>query len=998
MREFFCIIALMASCPLCRAQATWAQQDRKLTAAPGGDVGYAVALSADGDTAAITGGGYGLFIFSRSEGYWQYEAGPLQLGLSAAISADGNTVAVGTFTDNSYVGSVSVFTRSGTTWTLQAKLSGTGATGHSQQGDSVALSADGNTLVTGGDFDNNQAGAVWVFSRSGGQWSQQGPKLTVSAHQLFGGTLGLSGDGNTAVIGSSNGGWVFGRSGGVWTQRSQLQSGARNVAISSDGATILLGDSSANQGAGTAWVFTNSGGVWIQQGQLSPTGSSSPARLSLALSGNGNVALIGAPNLTSTGTGVEWIFMRSNGVWTSQRLTPTDAVNGSAQGFSVALSADGKTALVGGIDDRTAGGAVWVFTYGLPTTSTLSISSNTYGSAVMVATVRPLSGNPPTGLVTIEHGSADFYSNFPDAEAKLTVPLPKLAPGSYSGFRAVFHGDANFLSSTTTPDLSFVIQKAPSFINPPALASGIPTFGRSVQLSTYIDVPGSGDRPSGDIVFSDGTTILGSSAMSASTSASGAASISYTFLTVGTHNISASYAGDANYLPAQQFGPLALKIGPTPISASIMLASGTTAIPWGQQVTFNATLLGLSGYPVGGNVDFVDTTSGAKLCTGSPVTNGAASCLAYVSLMPGPHVISLQSLSNDSRYTLGAIGVLTITITKDQTTTVVSGPATVNLGAAAVFTARVTVTPPGAPLTGNVSFSANGALLPGCESLLLAAGSAACTITSSPGTYTVVVSYIGDQLTLPSSGNATFTVVPGGAVIANSASYATSGVASDEIVLLYGANLTNATATATLPLATKLADTSVQVIDSAGANKSALLLYVSPTQVNCILPSDIAAGPVTLEIVSPSGITSSTTTSAVVAPGLFSANATGKGVAAANVLRLGADGKAITTNAAAPDQSGALVAVPIDLGGSEDQVYVVLYGTGIRHNSGLAAVTVTVNGLNVPVQYASVAPGYPGLDQVNIGPLPPSLRGAGVVPVVFTADGQSANAVTSTIQ
>jgi len=248
MRAFFCIIALMMGCSLCRAQATWAQQGRKLTATPTGGVGWAVALSANGNTAAIIGENYGLSIFSRSQGLWQYEAGPLQLGLSVAISADGNTVAVGTFADNNDVGSVSVFTRSGTTWTLQAKLSGTGAAGQSQQGDSVALSADGNTLVIGGDFDNNQAGAVWVFVRSGGQWSQQGPKLTAAGRHLFGGVLGLSGDGNTAVIG----GGVFERSGGVWTQRTQLQSGARNAAISSDGTTILLGDSTANQGAGAA--------------------------------------------------------------------------------------------------------------------------------------------------------------------------------------------------------------------------------------------------------------------------------------------------------------------------------------------------------------------------------------------------------------------------------------------------------------------------------------------------------------------------------------------------------------------------------------------------------------------------------------------------------------------------------------------------------------------------------------------------------------------------
>jgi hypothetical protein len=113
-----------------------------------------------------------------------------------------------------------VFTRSGTTWTQQGpKLVGTGATGHASQGWSVALSGDGNTALVGGDGDNGYVGAAWVFTRSGTTWTQQGRKLVGTgatggdAEQGF--SLGLSSDGNTALIGgpgdNDNMGavWVF---------------------------------------------------------------------------------------------------------------------------------------------------------------------------------------------------------------------------------------------------------------------------------------------------------------------------------------------------------------------------------------------------------------------------------------------------------------------------------------------------------------------------------------------------------------------------------------------------------------------------------------------------------------------------------------------------------------------------------------------------------------------------------------------------------------------
>jgi FG-GAP-like repeat len=168
-----------------------------------------------------------------------------------------------------------VFTRSNGAWTQQGdKLVGTGAVGLDvDQGDSVALSADGNTAVSGGPGDNGAVGAMWVFTRSNGVWTQQGDKLVGSGavgQATQGYAVALSADGNAAIVGGNNddGGvgaaWVFTRSNGVWTQQGDKLVGAggvepalqgRSVALSADGNTAMVGAPGDHGGIGAAWVF-----------------------------------------------------------------------------------------------------------------------------------------------------------------------------------------------------------------------------------------------------------------------------------------------------------------------------------------------------------------------------------------------------------------------------------------------------------------------------------------------------------------------------------------------------------------------------------------------------------------------------------------------------------------------------------------------------------------------------------------------------------------------
>jgi len=264
------------------------------------------------------------------------------------------------------------------------KLVGTGGVGGSNQGSSVAISSDGNTAIWGGVYDSSGTGAAWVFTRSGGVWTQQGPKLvgsgSVGSPVYQGKSVAISSDGNTAVVGGygDNGYtgavWVFIRSGGVWAQQGTKLVGTDavgnsrlgfSVALSSDGNTIIVGGDGDNGFVGAIWIFTRSGGVWTQQGTKHVgTGASGASHQgwSVAVSPDGNTALTGGP-FDNSSAGAIWIFTRSGGVWTQQgaKLIGTGAAGDAGQGSSVAISSEG-TCIEGGIYDNLYAGAIWVFT------------------------------------------------------------------------------------------------------------------------------------------------------------------------------------------------------------------------------------------------------------------------------------------------------------------------------------------------------------------------------------------------------------------------------------------------------------------------------------------------------------------------------------------------------------------------------------------------------------------------------------------------------------
>jgi hypothetical protein len=491
----------------------WTQAGPKLIGNGAGGTtleGRSVALSADGDTAIVGGpennsNAGAAWVFSLGANldlFGSGAAGAAAQGYSVALSASGNTAIVGGPSANSSAGAAWVFTRSGSTWTPQGpKLSGGGAVGGAEQGFSVALSADGNTAIVGGPYDNSQVGAVWVFTQSSGVWTQQGSKLVASdavgaANQ--GQSVALSADGNTAIVGGpyDNSGvagaaWVFTRSSnGAWTQQGLklVGSGAvapdlqgSSVALSADGNTAIVGGYVDNSGVGAAWVFTRSGSTWSQQGsKLVGTGAAGAAGqgYSVALSADGNTAIIGGYS-DNSGIGATWVFTRSGGVWTQQgsKLVGNGAVNtpnDAQQGSSVALSADGTTALVGGPYDNAQAGAAWVFASPSHIAGLLS-ASPTSGSAPLAVTFRatglPL---PMTYTINFGDGTSGALSQGGCFGSRSGVQCSGSASHSYAGagtyYATLVNASGGTLGAATITAGGNLVRP----LRPPLLPRGVP--------------------------------------------------------------------------------------------------------------------------------------------------------------------------------------------------------------------------------------------------------------------------------------------------------------------------------------------------------------------------------------------------------------------------------------------------------------------------------------------------------------------------------------------
>jgi FG-GAP repeat len=361
--------------------------------------GGAVSVSGDGKTALVgapSGNSPGFaYLFNRSGAGWKDSNAPVTLyvpnlnqssyfGYSVSLSGDGQTAVVGAYNatsgDNTAVPSAYVFVRPKNGWRNPTKPVATLTFKGDQQGSAfgyaVSIAADGKTILVGANSVNFPFGRAYIFTRPKAGWqSTSKPKAVLSdpTSDTLGSSVGLSANGSVAIVGGNSAGgrvYVFVRHGTKWTTAtkasarlsvkgltSQAQFGL-SVAVSGDGLTALvgsLGDPAAPKGA--AYVFLRSKGGWHDtskpNARLSYKGANDFGQ-SVALSGNGQVALIGrGVSQTITPDEAAYVFKKPTGGWKSsgtpnlKLVVPGLTDIGSAAGFAVSLAADGKTSLAG---------------------------------------------------------------------------------------------------------------------------------------------------------------------------------------------------------------------------------------------------------------------------------------------------------------------------------------------------------------------------------------------------------------------------------------------------------------------------------------------------------------------------------------------------------------------------------------------------------------------------------------------------------------------------
>lgn len=455
--------------------------------------GVSVALSSDGNTALIGADGTTVsgkaaagmaYVFTRTNGVWS--SAPTQnftdpvgttgdlFGESVALSNDGNTALISAPGNNSYEGAAYLFARTNGAWPKSPSqtFNDPVAVANDQFGVRVALSGDGSAALIGANgttvSGKSFVGAAYVYAQSNGIWPSA-PTYSfadpIGAADAFGSSVALSNSGAAALIGadgtavSGNSGagvaYMFTQANGVWSNAPahmfsdpHAASGdtfGSSVALSNDASVALIGatfDVPGNSNVGAAYVYVQNNGSWPSAPTQSFTdplnGANDFFGWSIALSGDGTVALVGA-----YGAGEAYAYVQRNGVWSNAPYTLVNQ-GGNSFGISVALTSDGTGTMVGAMNTLVAGkssaGTAYFF---IPTDDlSLALSSNpetvTVGQNVtymltvtnndtqVTATGLTLTDTLPSGMNLVSVNSATGTCN--SSSGAVTCTLAGLAP------------------------------------------------------------------------------------------------------------------------------------------------------------------------------------------------------------------------------------------------------------------------------------------------------------------------------------------------------------------------------------------------------------------------------------------------------------------------------------------------------------------------------------------------------------------------------------------
>ena len=229
----------------------------------------------------------------------------------------------------------------------------------------------------------------------------------------------------------------------------------------------------------------------------------------------------------------------------------------------------------------------------------------------------------------------------------------------------------------------------------------------------------------------------------------------------------------------------------------------------------------------------------------------------------------------------------------------------------------------------------------------------------------------------------------------SAASYRIDEIAAGSIAATFGANLASGTVIAeSTPLPTSLAGNTLTIIDHLGISRLSPLFFVSPNQVNFVVPEGTAPGPAVLRLTNAAGETSyGLLQIAKVAPGIFTADSSGRGLPAGVILRVKPNNDQTYEPLVRFDQGlNKIVAVPVDMSNAMDQNILVLYGTGISRRMDLSTVSARIGDVTLPVIHAQAQGSFAGVDQVALQ-IPQQLAGSGDVDIIITIDGKPCNVI-----
>lgn len=1007
-----------------------------------GEPGASRLVNGDQTDRSAEGAGAG-YIFVRSGTMWTQQAyvkasnteevyGPDFFGAAVAISGD--TVVVGAWGEDSTAtgvngneadtsaklsGAVYVFIRSGMGWSQQAYLKASNTEAGDQFGYAVAI--DGESIVVGapgedsaamgvnGDQSGNglvDSGAAYVFVRNGTVWSQQAylKASNTGADDRFGSAVALSG--GTVIVGGwgedsattgvngnqadntnpdSGAAYVFVRNGTVWSQQAYLKasnSGASDnfgIAVAIDGETLVVGafgESSAATGvngnqaddstadAGAAYVFVRSSGTWSQQAYLKAANTRDGDIFGRAVSIAGETIVVGSALEDSDATGVNgnptsgfaydsgaaYVFVRSAGAWSQQAYLKASNT-GSDDTFGRAVAITGNTVVIGADGEDSAA------------TGVDGNQSSNFAPESGAAYVFVRSGTVWSQQAYLKAANTGFYDRFGRAVAVGGDTVVVGADAEDSAVTGVNGNGADNNADDSGSSYIFLVERAaaPS----PQILSLSPASALRNSGAFTLTVDGTGFL-SGSIVRWNGqdrTTSFGSG----------------TRLTAQIPAADIAVAGTA----------LVTVVNPSPgggvsNSLTFTITGSSDPLPTITLISPEAVFAGSGSFTI--------TVTGTNFVSSSRVeVDGSERSTSYVSATvltatipaadiatAGNRQIAVRSpgggLSNTRP--LAVIGLPPALIELNPQSVIAGGSAfNLSVLGKVFFSGAVVKINGSARPTTLVSEVQVTAAIPATD--IATAGQLNVTVVNPGGAESnVLILRVYDRLTSVSA-----------------ASYAAGDQAPGSILAAFGLNLaTGVEIGNTVPLPTTLRGTRVVVRDSANVSRDQPLFFVAPQQINYQLHPETAIGPALVTVyIADQAVALGELQIGNLAPAIFTQNATGDGVPAAYGLRVRGSDVTSTQILVYDVGQSRWVPLPLDPGTEKDQLYLVLFGTGFRRNSGLSGVDVRIGTASVPVLYAGEAPGFVGLDQLNIGPIPLSLAGAGLLELRITVDGRIAN-------